>query len=79
MIEGPQSTSKFLALHRTAKPGSILLIRNELNNQMVFVRVIGKLPSTGANEKLVVKISRAAWENINAVNRKLRVKVSYFK
>lgn len=79
LIEGPQSTSKFLALHRTAKPGSILLIRNELNNQMVFVRVIGKLPSTGANEKLVVKISRAAWENINAVNRKLRVKVSYFK
>ena len=79
LIDGPQDTSKFLALHRTAKPGSVLLIRNELNNQMVFVRVIGKLPDTGANNKLVVKISRAAWENINAVNRKLRVKVSYFR
>ncbi len=79
LIDGPQNTSKYLALHRSANPGSILLIRNELNNQMVFVRVIGKLPDTGANDKLVVKISRAAWENINAVNRKLRVKVSYFR
>ncbi len=79
LIDGPQDTSKFLALHRTASPGTILLVRNEFNNQVVFVRVIGKLPDTGANDKLVVKISRAAWENINAVNRKLRVKISSFR
>lgn len=77
LIEGTGNSNKFLALHRTAPPGTILIVRNELNNQVVFVRVIGKLPDTGTNNKVIVKISEPAWININAVNRKLRVKVSY--
>ncbi len=79
LIEGTGNSTKFLALHRTALPGTILIVRNEMNNQVVFVRVIGKLPDTGANDKVIVKISKPAWNNINAVNRKLRVKVSYFR
>ncbi len=79
LIEGTGSSNKYLALHRSASPGTILMVRNEMNNQVVFVRVIGRLPDTGANAKVIVKISKAAWETINAVNPKLRVKVSYFR
>lgn len=76
LINGDETT-KYLALHRTAPKGTILTVINELNDQVVFVRVIGVLPETGVNERVVVKISKAAWENLGAVNKKLRVKVSY--
>jgi len=79
LIEGSEGNGKFLALHRTAEPGTIMVVRNELNNQVVFVRVIGQLPDTGANEKLIVKVSEAAWKNMHAVNNRFRVRVSYFK
>jgi LysM repeat protein len=79
LIEGSDSNEKFLALHRKAAPGTILMIRNELNNQVVFVRVIGQLPNTGANDKVIVKLSQAAWNNVHAVNNRFRVKVSYFR
>jgi len=79
LIEGTEGNKKYLALHRTAPPGTILLVRNELNNQVVFVRVIGTLPDTGANDKVIVKVSEAAWNNVHAVNSRFRVKVSYFR
>ncbi|MEJ0033023.1 MAG: LysM peptidoglycan-binding domain-containing protein [Bacteroidota bacterium] len=33
LIEGSEGNRKYLAFHRTAKPGSILKVRNELNNR----------------------------------------------
>lgn len=77
LIDGQDVDDKFLALHRSAPNGTILMVRNEMNDQVVFVRVIGQLPDTGANDKLIVKISKPAWENIHAVNSRFRVKVSY--
>jgi len=79
LILDTENSEKYLALHRNAPAGTILIVRNELNNQVVFVRVIGKLPDTGVNDKVIVKISEAAWKSINAVNRKLRIKVSYLE
>jgi len=79
LILDTENSEKYLALHRNAPSGTILIVRNELNNQVVFVRVIGKLPDTGVNDKVIVKISEAAWKSINAVNRKLRIKVSYLE
>lgn len=79
VIQGFDESEKYLALHRTAENGSLLMIRNEMNDQMVFVRVVGPLPDTGLNDKVVIKISKSAWEKIHAVNPKLRVKVYQFR
>ena len=79
LIDGPTESVKYLALHRDAPKGTILLVRNELYNQVVFVRVIGPLPDTGVNNKVVVKISKAAWEKLGAVNKRFRVNVSYYQ
>ena len=79
LIEGSESSRKYLALHRTAKAGSIIKIRNELNNREVFVRVAGTLPDTGVNDKLVVKISKSAYERLGAIDQKFRVEVTYYK
>jgi LysM repeat protein len=79
LIEGAEGGRKYLALHRTAKAGSIIKIRNELNNREVFVRVAGTLPNTGVNDNLVVKISKSAYERLGAMDPKFRVEVTYYK
>lgn len=76
-IEGSDNTNKYLALHRTAKVGTIIAVRNEMNDQMVFVRVIGKLPNTGVNSKVIIRISDAAYKKLGAIDPKFRVKLSY--
>ncbi len=76
-IEGSEGNRKYLALHKTAKVGTIMKVRNEMNNQEVFVRIIGKLPDTGPNTNVVIKISKAAYERLGAIDPKFRVTVSY--
>jgi LysM repeat protein len=79
LIEGTEGNRKYLAFHRTAKPGSILKVRNELNNREVFVRVAGQLPNTAVNDKLVIKISKSAFDRLGGVDQKFRVEVTYYK
>ena len=68
---------KFLALHKTAPVGSLLQVKNIMNGQIVYVRVIGKLPDTGANEKVIVRISKKAFQRLAAIDNRFRVEVSY--
>jgi LysM repeat protein len=76
-IEGSGSTIKYLALHRTAKLGALIAVRNEMNDQMVFVRVVGKLPNTGINTRVIIRISEAAYKKLGAIDSKFRVQLSY--
>ncbi len=77
LLEGTDNNRKYLALHKTAEVGTILKVRNEMNNREIFVRVLGKLPDTGVNEKLLIKISKAAYEQLGAIDPQFRVQVSY--
>jgi LysM repeat protein len=77
MIEGTGSSKKYLALHRTAPVGTLIAVRNEMNDQMVFVRVVGVLPDTGINDKVIIRISEAAYNNIGAIDPRFRVELSY--
>jgi len=79
LIEGTDGNRKYLALHRTAKVGTILKVRNELNNREVFVRVAGPLPSIGANTNVVLKISKSAYDRLGAIDSRFRVEVTYYK
>ena len=76
-IEGDVNSKKHLCLHKTAPSGSILQVKNEANGQSVFVKVIGKLPETGSNEKLIIRISRQAYDRLLAVGKRFAVEVSY--
>jgi LysM repeat protein len=79
LIEGTDGNRKYLALHRTAKVGTILKVRNELNNREVFVRVAGSLPDIGANTNVVLKISKSAYDRLGAIDPRFRVEVTYYK
>jgi LysM repeat protein len=76
-IDQRADANKFLALHKTAPVGTIMAVKNPANDQTVYVRVIGKLPDTGDNDKVVVKLSKKACQQIGAVDKRFRVEVSY--
>ena len=79
LIEGTEGNRKYLALHRTAPMGTILKVRNEMNNREVFVRVMGKLPDTALTDKLIIKISKSAYDRLGAMDSRFRVEVTYYK
>ncbi|MDN3688133.1 DPBB and LysM peptidoglycan-binding domain-containing protein [Cyclobacterium jeungdonense] len=77
VIEGTGNHKKYLVLHRTAPVGTIMRIRNEENDVTVFARVVGVLPETGDNNRLIIKVSKAAFDQLKAVNSRFRVEVAY--
>ena len=77
LIEGTGGHKKYLVLHRTAPVGSIMRVKNEENDMTIFARVVGKLPETGDNSKLVIKLSQAAFDQLKAVNQRFPVEVLY--
>lgn len=79
LIEGTQGNRKYLALHRTAPIGTILKVKNQLNDREVFVRVIGQLPDIGGNDKVLIKISKSAYERLSAIDPKFMVEVTWYK
>lgn len=79
LIEGTQGNRKYLALHRSAPIGTILKVKNQLNDREVFVRVIGQLPDTGGNDKLVIKVSKSAYDRLSAIDPKFMVEVTWYK
>jgi LysM repeat protein len=80
LIEGTEGNRKYLALHRTAPVGTILKIKNEMNNREVFVRVLGKLPEGATNDdKVVIRISKSAYDRLGAIDPRFRVQVTYYK
>lgn len=78
LIEGGEETTKFLALHKTAPTGTVIKIRNTMNDLTVYVRVIGKLPDTGDNEKVIIKINQRTYDQLKALDNRFLVELSYF-
>lgn len=78
VINGSGESKKYLAMHPTAPIGTVMLVRNEMNDLNVFVRVVAKLPGVDAtNDKLILKISQAAYERLGAMDRRFPIEVSY--
>ena len=78
LMEGTEANRKYLALHRSIKPGTILKVRNEATNQEVFVRITGVLPSS-ASPDIVIRISKSAYNRLGATEAKFRIELTYFK
>ena len=68
---------KYYALHRTAPIGTILKVTNRMNNQFVYVKVVGTLPDTGENENIIIKVSQAVSSKLVALDPLFQVELSY--
>ncbi len=71
------SGGNFYALHPTAPIGGTINVRNMMNNKSVQVKVIGRLPNTPENENILIKLSGSAAQELNAVDDRFLVQLSY--
>lgn len=78
VIPTSRQSTKFLALHKTAPVGSLISVRNEATGDQVVVKVIGKLPNTGNNENILIRLSEAAYQKLNPKDVKCRARVVYY-
>jgi LysM repeat protein len=77
LIEGSDGNRKYLAQHRSIKPGTILKIRNLDTNQEVFVRVTG--PIVAGDQATIIKVSKSAHDRLGASESKFRAEIIYYK
>ncbi len=75
--DGSVNQSKFYALHRTAPSGTIIKVTNKMNEQHVFVKVVGVLPDTGDNGNSIIKISETAVRKLGALDKQFQVELTY--
>ena len=78
VIEEDEPSSKFFALHRTAKIGTVIKVKNLMNDLTVYVRVVGTIPETTENENVIIKLNKRAYDNLKAIDKRFRVELSYF-
>ena len=70
-------SDKYLALHKSADIGTIIFVKNKMNENIVIVRVIGTLPNTGINDKIDIRLSNIAFEKLNAKDEIIPVELTY--
>lgn len=77
VIETSESSSKFLALHRSAPIGTLIHVRNVYNQEEIYVKVVGRIPETSANEDILIKLSLRAFERISPNTKRFRAELNY--
>lgn len=73
------SGDRFYALHSSAPIGSIVKVRNLMNNRTIYAKVIGNLSDTEKNEKVFIKLSAGAGERLNVLDDRFVVEITYYK
>lgn len=76
-IPNTQDSRKYLALHRNAPYGTVIEIKNQMNDISIFARVVGKLPETGLNRNVLLRMSNAAFEKLKALDAKIPVEIGF--
>lgn len=77
LIDTEESSSKYLALHRTAPLGTLIEVKNQYNQEKIWVKVVGRIPSTSINEDIVIKLSARAFEKLSPNSRRFRAEINY--
>jgi LysM repeat protein len=67
---------RFYALHKTAPIGSVVKVRNLMNDRVIYAKVIGKLPNNKSNESFIVKVSGGAARYLNVLDDKFMIELS---
>ena len=78
MINTPNKSTKYLALHRTAPVGSAIKITNEATGHTIVAKVIGKLNEKGPDENIMIKLSPYAYYQLRPKDVRLRATVEYY-
>ncbi len=78
-IEDMAEADKYLALHKTLPTGTLLEVRNLMNNKKVFVRVVGQLPDTGMNQNIIIRLTEKSFKRLGILDARARVELTYYE
>lgn len=69
----------YFALHKSAKIGSLVKVRNMENNKTTYAKVIGRLPDIDENKKILIRLSLGARKQIKMGNDKCYLELQYIE
>lgn len=72
------TNERYYALHNNAPIGSVIKIRNLMNNRTIYAKVIGTLSEDEINEKVMVKLSAGAAQKLNVLDNRFVVEATFF-
>jgi LysM repeat protein len=78
-VGGYPVESGYFALHKTLPIGTVIKVRNLMNDRIIFAKVIGRLPDSAANEKLLLKLPDSARQSLRVLDDQAAVEVSYLE
>ncbi len=78
VINTSNKTTKYLALHRTAKVGSIIMVTNEATGISITAKVVANLSKKGHDENVMIKLSPYAFYKLRPKDSKMRATVEYY-
>jgi LysM repeat protein len=73
-VENPGN--QFLALYNYADMGSILKVTNLMSKEIVYVKVIGKVPATDTQKEVILKVSSEAAAKLKVSEDRFLVEVA---
>ncbi|OEJ99664.1 LysM peptidoglycan-binding domain-containing protein [Roseivirga misakiensis] len=77
VIDEEEPSTKYFALHKTARPGTVVKVKNLMNGLVVYVRVVGTIPDTTVNDDIIIKLNLKAYTQLKAIDKRFRVQISY--
>lgn len=69
----------YYALHRDLPIGTVVKVKNLMNNRVIYAKVIGNLPNNSENEKLLIKLPQEAAKELNVLDARMMVEVSHLE
>ncbi len=76
--EFAKNGERFYALHNNAPIGSVIKVRNLMNNRIIYAKVIGTLSESEVQEKVTVKLSAGAAEKLNVLDNRFVAEINFF-
>ncbi|HET8962702.1 MAG TPA: LysM peptidoglycan-binding domain-containing protein [Chitinophagales bacterium] len=73
------SNGRYYALNNEAPIGSIVKVRNLMNNREIYAKVIGTLSDTEVNEKILIKLSAGAAEQLNVLDARFVSEITHYE
>ena len=71
-------SDRYYALHNSAPIGSVVKVRNLMNNRIIYAKVIGTLSESEVQEKVLIKLSAGAAERLNVLDNRFVSEITYF-
>lgn len=72
------SSDRYYALHNSAPIGSVVKVRNLMNNRTIYAKVIGTLSESEVQEKVLIKLSAGAAERLNVLDNRFVSEITFF-